>query len=56
MLKRGTTVAEFARKVHKDFYDKLKSARVWGAGAEYDGMMVSRDHQLHDGDVVQLKI
>lgn len=56
VLNRGDTVADFARKVHKDFYEKLKSARVWGQGAEFDGMMVSRHHQLHDGDIVQLKI
>jgi ribosome-interacting GTPase 1 len=56
VLKEEDTVADFARKVHKDFYEKLKSARVWGKGADFDGMMVSRDHPLHDGDIVQLKI
>ncbi len=55
VLKKGGTVAEFARKVHKDFFEKLKAARVWGSAA-YDGQMVGRDHILRDGDVVELRI
>lgn len=55
VLKKGTTVEEFAGKVHRDFLENLKSARVWGSAA-YDGQMVSRDHVLQDGDVVELRI
>ncbi len=55
ILNRGSTVADFAGKVHKDFFEKLKTARVWGS-AVYDGQMVQRDHVLHDGDVVELNI
>ena len=55
VLKKGTTVEEFAGKVHQDFIQNLKSARVWGS-ATYDGQMVSRDHVLQDGDVVELRI
>jgi small GTP-binding protein len=54
VMKKGGTVEEFAGKVHKDFLDQLKAARVWGSGV-YDGQMVSRDHVLHDGDVVELR-
>ncbi|TEU12674.1 MAG: TGS domain-containing protein [Anaerolineales bacterium] len=55
VLKKGSTVAEFAGKVHKDFIERLQSARVWGKDV-YDGQMVGRDHVLHDGDVVELRI
>jgi ribosome-interacting GTPase 1 len=55
VLPRGSTVEEFARKIHKDFYDNLKSARVWGS-ATFDGQAVSRDYVLFDGDVVELRI
>jgi ribosome-interacting GTPase 1 len=54
-LPKGTIVEEFARKVHQDFFRQLKSARVWGSGA-FDGQMVGRDHVLHDGDEVELRI
>lgn len=55
VLKKGSTVSEFAGKVHQDFAKKLKSARVWGESL-YDGQLVQRNHLLHDGDVVELHI
>lgn len=55
VLKKGDTIADFASKVHQDFVDKLKVARVWGNDV-FDGQMVQRDHLLQDGDVVELQI
>jgi hypothetical protein len=55
IMRRGGTVEEFAGSVHRDFLEKLQSARVWGHGV-YDGQMVGRDHVLHDGDIVELRI
>ena len=55
VLKRGSTVEDFAGKVHKDFADKLKIAKVWGDGV-FSGQMVQRDYILRDGDVVELHI
>jgi uncharacterized protein len=54
VLKRGSTVEAFAAKVHKDFLEKLKCARVWGSGV-FAGQIVGRDHVLTDGDVVELR-
>jgi uncharacterized protein len=55
VLRQGDTVIDLARKVHRDFYEHLKSARVWGSG-EFPGQMVTRDYPLQDGDIVELKI
>lgn len=55
VIKRGTTLEEFAGKIHQDFQKKLKFARVWGSTA-FDGQMVQRDYILQDGDVVELRI
>jgi ribosome-interacting GTPase 1 len=55
VLKEGDTVQFLARKIHKDFVENLKTARVWGK-ALYDGQMVSRDYVLHDGDIVELHV
>lgn len=55
ILKSGGTVEDFAEKVHKDFAVNLKSAKVWGKDVR-DGQSVSRDHELHDGDIVELHI
>ncbi len=56
VMPQGSTVEEFARKVHLDFFKNMKSARIWGVSAAFDGQMVSREHVLQDGDVVELNM
>jgi ribosome-interacting GTPase 1 len=51
----GSTLLQMAELVHRDFADKLKSARIWGTGV-YDGQTVTRDHILHDKDIVELHV
>jgi ribosome-interacting GTPase 1 len=53
VLPRGGTVDEFAAKVHKDFVEHLKTARIWGPGV-HDGQPVGREHVLKDGNIVEL--
>jgi len=55
ILKRGSTVKDAAESIHKDFKDKLKYAVVWGSG-KYDGLRVSREHMLQDGDIIELHV
>lgn len=52
-LRRGSTLADVAALVHKDFAEQLKFARVWGSQV-HDGTVVKGDHVLHDKDVVEL--
>ena len=49
----GGTIWDFAERVHADFAEGLKSAKVWGSAA-FDGQTVKRDHVLQDKDVVEL--
>ncbi len=53
VLPRGATVHAAAAAVHKDFVERLKYARIWGARA-FDGQMVQREHVLEDGDILEL--
>lgn len=55
VLRRGSTVAQLAEHIHKDFALKLKFARIWGS-ATFDGQRVQRDYVLHDEDVVELHV
>jgi ribosome-interacting GTPase 1 len=55
ILERGSTLADAAAAVHKDFRARLKYARLWGSG-KHDGLMVKRDHILRDGDVIELHL
>ncbi|HUT96875.1 MAG TPA: GTPase [Dehalococcoidales bacterium] len=55
ILKRGSTLADAAAAVHKDFRAKMKFARIWGS-AKHDGVMAKRDHILEDGDIIELHL
>ncbi len=55
VLKTGDTLDDFARKVHRDFAEQLKSARVWGENV-YDGQHIGHDYILSDGDIIELHI
>lgn len=55
VLKRGSTVADVAQSIHKDFGNQLKYAQVWGSG-KFSGQKVKRDHIVEEGDVIELRI
>jgi ribosome-interacting GTPase 1 len=55
VLPKDSTLEHLAAKIHKDFLDKLKFAKLWGRDV-YDGQMVQRDYVLQDGDVVEMHI
>ena len=52
-VRRGATVLDVARLVHKDIAGSLKYARAWGSGV-FDGQQVGPEHPLADADVVEL--
>jgi ribosome-interacting GTPase 1 len=52
-VRRGATVHDVARLVHKDVARTLKYARVWGT-ASFDGQQVGPEHSVVDGDVLEL--
>ena len=53
VVPRGSTVLDVAEKVHRDFRENLKYARIWGEG-KVDGIMVPRDFVIGEGDVLEL--
>jgi hypothetical protein len=55
ILKEGNTIDDFAIKVHKDFHEKFKTARVWGNHV-FDGQYVGKEHILFDKDIVELHL
>ena len=53
-LRRGQTVDDDARLVHKDLAGALQYARVWGTTG-FGGQHVGRYHRVADGDVIELQ-
>jgi ribosome-interacting GTPase 1 len=54
VVKRGATVLDVAKEIHKDLYRGFKYARIWGPSANYPGERVGGDHVLEDGDIVEI--
>jgi ribosome-interacting GTPase 1 len=55
VLEKGSTLEMAATSIHKSFAQRMKFARIWGSG-KHDGVMVSRDHVLEDGDIIELHV
>jgi hypothetical protein len=55
VLTKGSTTLDLAEKVHREFVSKLRFARLW-RGAEYNGIMVSKEFVLEDRDVMELHL
>ena len=54
---KGCTIRDVCLKLHRDFVDKFKFARVWGKGAKFDGQLFRKlDKELLDKDVLELHL
>ncbi len=51
-VRRGQTVADVARLVHRELAESIRFARLWNAS--HQGQHVGRDHLVEDGDVIEL--
>ena len=54
ILRKGSTVLDVCRKIHKDFITNFRSAQVWGSSVEYPGQKVGANHALEDGDIIRI--
>jgi ribosome-interacting GTPase 1 len=50
----GSTVADVADRVHHDLGTAAVGARVWGPSSRFAGQRVGREHEVLDGDVVEI--
>jgi len=48
------TVSDVADQVHHELAATCRGARVWGPSARFEGQRVGREHELADGDVVEI--
>jgi len=54
ILEKGATVLDAAEKIHKDLARRFRYAKIWGPSAKYPGQRVGGDHELMDGDIVEV--
>ncbi|MEK6949913.1 MAG: TGS domain-containing protein, partial [Nanoarchaeota archaeon] len=52
----GSTLRDLCMKLHKDFADKFKFARIWGS-SRFPGQHITKiDYILKEGDIVELRL
>jgi len=54
VVRRGATVLDVARLIHKRLAENFRYARVWGRNVKYPGQRVGGDHVLEDRDIVEI--
>ena len=54
ILKKGNTVEDACRKIHREFHDKFRYATVSGPSAKHDIQKVGLDHNLMDKDILTI--
>ena len=55
VIKKGSTVEDAAKDLHKDFEKYFNFARVWGS-TKYAGEKVGLDYELKDEDILEVHI
>lgn len=54
ILRRGATVYDVAKSIHSRLVKNFRYAKVWGPSAKYPGERVGMEHEVEDGDIVEI--
>jgi hypothetical protein len=56
IMKHPGTVEDMCNKLHRDFIDKFRYARIWGKSAKFPGQRKGLNHQLKPDDIVEIHL
>ncbi len=54
ILKRGSSVEQVCKSVHRSLMEEFKFALVWGTSAKHNAQRVGLSHICEDEDVIQI--
>ena len=54
IIRSPATVEDVCNRLHREFADKFRYAKVWGRSAKHDAQRVGITHQLADGDILSI--
>ncbi len=54
IVRTNATVEDICRKLHREFVDRFRYARIWGESVKHPGQRVGLPHKLIDGDLVTI--
>ncbi len=56
IMRSGSMVQDVCSKLHRDFVNKFKFAKIWGPSAKFPGQSFMLDHKLADEDVLEIHL
>jgi hypothetical protein len=54
IIRRGSTVEDICNKLHREFAQKFRYARIWGKSVKHPGQRVGITHKMIDGDLLTI--
>ncbi len=54
ILRKGSTVEDVCKALHRDFVEKFRYAMIWGKSVKFPGQHVGLEHKLEDEDIVRI--
>lgn len=56
IIKKNSTIEGVCNKLHRDFPQKFKFARVWGKSTKFPGQRLMLNHRLEDQDILEIHL
>ncbi len=56
IITRDASIRDVCLKLHRDFADKFKFARVWGSSTKFPGQKLTLKHVLKDQDILEIHL
>jgi len=56
IIRSPCTVEDVCRKLHREFVEKFRYARIWGTSVKHDAQRVGLSHSINDGDILSIVI
>ncbi|MDO5844735.1 MAG: GTP-binding protein [Methanocorpusculum sp.] len=54
IVRKGSTIEDICRKLHRDFVDQFRYAKIWGPSVKHDETKVGLKHKVADTDIVTI--
>ncbi len=56
IIQKNATIKDVCSKIHREFLNKFRFARVWGKSAKFPGQKFNLNHKLEDEDILELHL
>ncbi len=54
IMRKGSTIEDICHRLHRDFVDQFRYAKIWGTSVKHDAAKVGLKHVVEDNDIVTI--